>query len=407
MTFMIGHLGKGKVETMAKLPTGMRKRKDGGYEYRFSCDGLRYSVSGGSVEECKLKRKEKEKLLDAGIYHTNETITLDQYFKEWKAEKAANVGGNTLFMYQYNYDCSISPYIGKCKIRRLERRQVVDMMNRVAESGRYYPHPKKGKKAKAKAGGKKVGAANFARRLLVEVLNGAISDDIIQRNVAESVPAMKREKPLARETVHRELTDEELKIFFTYCRNSTHYPAFQFLLYTGVRAGECAALEWEDVDWKRSIIHIRRTITRSQAGKWVVGETTKTKTSKRDIPINANIRSVLEKQWKAYMEINGEINLVAPVFPNEHGGFAHVGCYGSVILQTLVKAQAAGKPLTKFGVHAFRDTFASRAIRAGVEPNTLKEILGHSSLAMTMDLYAHVNQEDKRRAMNALKVVQF
>ena len=60
-----------------------------------------------------------------------------------------------------------------------------------------------------------------------------------------------------------------------------------------------------------------------------------------------------------------------------------------------------------FSVHAFRDTFASRAIRAGVPPNTLKEILGHASLSMTMDLYAHVSQSDKRQAMEMLQDVSF
>ena len=60
-----------------------------------------------------------------------------------------------------------------------------------------------------------------------------------------------------------------------------------------------------------------------------------------------------------------------------------------------------------FSVHAFRDTFASRAVRAGIPPNTLKEILGHSSLAMTMDLYAHVSQQDKIKGMKKMRAINF
>ena len=62
--------------------------------------------------------------------------------------------------------------------------------------------------------------------------------------------------------------------------------------------------------------------------------------------------------------------------------------------------------LKPFSLHAFRDTFASRAIRAGILPNTLKEILGHSSLAMTMDLYAHVNQQDKVEGMKKMLAIR-
>ncbi|MEE0028975.1 MAG: tyrosine-type recombinase/integrase, partial [Dialister sp.] len=58
-----------------------------------------------------------------------------------------------------------------------------------------------------------------------------------------------------------------------------------------------------------------------------------------------------------------------------------------------------------FSVHAFRDTFASRAARAGIAPNTLKEILGHVSLAMTMDLYAHINELDKKEGMEKLQAI--
>lgn len=58
-----------------------------------------------------------------------------------------------------------------------------------------------------------------------------------------------------------------------------------------------------------------------------------------------------------------------------------------------------------FTAHALRDTFATRYIEQGGNPQTLKTILGHSSLSMTMDLYSHVLPDTKQKEMNQLKIV--
>ena len=58
-----------------------------------------------------------------------------------------------------------------------------------------------------------------------------------------------------------------------------------------------------------------------------------------------------------------------------------------------------------FTCHAFRDTFATRAIEQGVAPRTLQELLGHSDFSLTMNLYGHVLDDTKEKAMNALQIV--
>ena len=56
----------------------------------------------------------------------------------------------------------------------------------------------------------------------------------------------------------------------------------------------------------------------------------------------------------------------------------------------------------RFTCHGFRHTFATRAIEAGMQPQVLKTILGHSSLAMTMDLYSHVLPDTKAEEMQKI-----
>ena len=180
---------------MAKLATGFRKRKSGGYEYRFTYNGVRYSVGGATTAECKKKAKEKQAQLDIGIYQTNDKITLNKYFDEWIKQKEMAVKGSTVLSYNNVYRNNIAPTLGKHKIKTLERRQIVSMLSQVAKE-------------------KGVGAANYARRVIVSILNAAIHDDIVIRNVAAGIPMLKATGKPARETIHRELTEQELKTFF-------------------------------------------------------------------------------------------------------------------------------------------------------------------------------------------------
>ena len=63
-----------------------------------------------------------------------------------------------------------------------------------------------------------------------------------------------------------------------------------------------------------------------------------------------------------------------------------------------------GNGIEPFSVHAFRDTFATRCIEQGMPPIVLKEILGHSSLKMTMDVYAHVMPNTKSAELNKIEI---
>lgn len=372
---------------MGKLKTGERKRPGGGYEKRFTIKGVRYSVYAERKEDLQAKEDEKRAQIKAGIYHTNETITLNQYFDEWIEGKALSVRPTTVFMYHQWFDKYVRRSLGRHKVRTLERRQIITMMNHVAD----------------KAG---IATANKVHMLVGSILKGAMADDIIQRNVAAGIPMIKQKGPAARETIHRELTDSEIEKVFSILKRSMYYMAFRFLLNTGTRAGECAALQWKDVDRTHNIIHIRRTVTKDQKGKWILGETTKTKTSRRDIPMNQTVRKIIDYQWNLYRDLKGIVSPCDFVFPSSTGGHTNTTILEGALFNAIRKYNEHSTVILKsFSVHAFRDTFASRAIRAGVPPNTLKEILGHASLSMTMDLYAHVSQSDKRQAMDMLEEI--
>ena len=90
------------------------------------------------------------------------------------------------------------------------------------------------------------------------------------------------------------------------------------------------------------------------------------------------------------------------LFCNENGDPISRERIQGEIDRTIRRIQAAGYEFPRITSHVFRHTFATRAIEAGMQPQVLKTILGHSSLAMTMDLYSHVLPDTKAEEMEKI-----
>ena len=89
-----------------------------------------------------------------------------------------------------------------------------------------------------------------------------------------------------------------------------------------------------------------------------------------------------------------------PIFRAPRGGLLGARCVKKDIDEL---CKTAG--IERFTAHAFRDTFATRAVESGMQAKTLQEILGHADIGITMNLYAHVMENTKRRQMDAVEVL--
>ncbi|MBQ7954545.1 MAG: site-specific integrase [Lachnospiraceae bacterium] len=178
-----------------------------------------------------------------------------------------------------------------------------------------------------------------------------------------------------------------------------------FLLCTGMRIGEASALTWQDIDYKNNVIHVTKTVSRTDKGEYMIG-TPKSRTSVRDIPLNDAIKSVLNSQKEKQKRMHSNVvNMSQNVFENLFGGMVYNSSVNKAITETLKRLEEKGQYIDHFSAHALRDTFATRYIEQGGSPQVLKTILGHSSLAMTMDLYSHVLPNTKQKEMDNLKIV--
>lgn len=368
---------------MARLAAGVRKRADGSLEKRFTVDGKRYSIYGSSNDELTIKELEIRKAIQEGAYTKNKNLTLDKYFSEWLKAKENHVKENTQRLYQNFYDKQISPALGKRKIKDIEKREVEAFQRKLKNEGY------------------SISTINLIMDVLKMILRGAVQDDVIIKSPADNVKALKKYDKPARETYHRALTIEEQQTFMDAIRGSFYYELVAFMLCTGVRVGEAGGLNWSDIDYKAGVIHIERTMTVDKDDHIVLGDSTKSRAGRRDIPLTNDIKTILKAQRRKWQNIIPAGN--DPVFVTSFGNRINNHLVNFLIRETLNNLEQSGNHIEHFTAHALRDTFATRFIENGGSLQTLKTLLGHESYKMTADLYAHVLPNTKLLEMERMK----
>lgn len=177
-----------------------------------------------------------------------------------------------------------------------------------------------------------------------------------------------------------------------YLQSEINYKNFGILLviHTGIRIGELCALTWQDINFDTQLLHINKTIIRTytkEDGSKVQITSPKTRSSTRTIPLNKWIMQyavLLRGQDNEYV-ITGKEKYMEP------------NKYRLYYNRTLQKLEL---PHRKF--HALRHTFATRCIECGCDYKSLSELLGHSNVSITMNLYVHPQLELKRKCVELL-----
>lgn len=191
---------------------------------------------------------------------------------------------------------------------------------------------------------------------------------------------------------------QERQVFEAYLNqlDSPFAVGIKLCMYTGLRIGEISGLRWEDIDFEKELMHISRTVLRiedtspegEKKTKLVIASP-KTKTSDRQIPIpHFMIREL--KKWRmregTYV-LNGK---PAPMEPR--------------LIQYHFHKYLEKCSLKQYNFHSIRHGFATMCIEKGFDMKSLSEILGHSTVSTTMNIYLHSSLEQKKIQMNKLGV---
>lgn len=367
----------------------MGKNNKGLYTNSFTIEGKRYWVYGKTKEELYQKTVAKRTEIESGI-NKRVNPTLSEYFESWIDRRTDSISEATYRIQNIQFNAAAKVFItdrgmtfGEVKIKSIMINDLVDVQRALAE--------------------KRVSrGVNDVMATIKQLMTSAYYERLIDYNPCVLLKPLKRSEPKARDTYHRALTLEEQKTFFEseITRNSFYNNIFRLAILTGMRIGEIGALKYSDI--KGGFIHVERTVTRTKSGGYKVGDSTKTKAGCRKIPINDDIRTVLDDQMELNKVLDGDnIRSVDDLL------------FRSVRREILkpypvdreLKRICDALKIEKFTVHGFRDTFATRCVESGMQPKTLMEIMGHSNISMTMNIYTHVMDNTKVEAMNNVKIL--
>ncbi len=387
-----------------RLPKGISKRADGRYQGRFTFQGERFTLYDRDIKTLQKKMADARYEMEHGIYMNAQHMSLNSFFETWLSEiKENTVKANTISVYMEIYKIHIAPTLGKLQVSSINKLMVQRLLNNMSKNGL-----SANTLAKTKA-------------ILYSIFKEAMENRMISYNPCENI-TIRRDK-----TERRVLSWQEQQVFLETIRGSRYETLCILGLSTGLRIGELSGLRWSDINFEDKTLTVERTYiylhdVKNHQMKDVF-HSPKTKNSCRTIRLlDSTIHQLLQHKAKQEKEKTAMGEAWCPVedgedlvFTTKTGGPVR-GLNVAETLNNYVKKinkreelQAAREqrepvPFERITPHTLRHTFATRAFESGIPPKVVQQILGHSSLEMTMDLYTHVTEDVQSREIQKLAV---
>ena len=328
-------------------------------------NGKKYEATGKTELEALTKLAEKLAAAKRGEELISGAMSVDAWYKQWKAtyKDPKGLTAKSLGMYDEKYNGYIKPRIGFMKLRDVKDVYLQKILN--DQAGKSASHVKK------------------LRMVMQEMFKRARQSRLIPYDPSELL-----ELPAVTEGKRRSITDLERAAML---ETAEHHQAGLWiltLLYTGMRPNETAALVWADVDFEHNEIHVHHAL--ESGGTTIKGP--KTASGVRDIPIHAALLPRLQQAKGAPF---------SPVFPNaagKHMDEATMHRRWKSFMRALDIEHGAKGKRNKIEEHIFdqsltpyclRHTFCTDLQRAGVPINVAKELMGHSDISVTANIYTH------------------
>lgn len=358
----------------------IRKRSDGRWEARLVLpDGTRKSLFGKTRQEVTRLLAQAIRDRETGLTALTDRQTVAQYLASWLDITKHTIGASTHLRYTQNVRAHLIPEFGDTVLTKLTAQQVQALYLRKREQGLA------------------TGTVHNIHVLLHAALDDAVRLGVVYRNVADMV-----DSPKTRRKKMTTLTDEQARLLLAAVMADRLKALLVLALATGMREGELGALTWADVDLEGASLIVRATVQDTAAG-WIIAERPKTDHGRRRIALAASAIEALRRHRLAQLEERSQLgeawqdrNLV---FSDATGGllsrriFKWYGWFGRML-------KRAGLPRVRF--HDLRHTMATLLLERGVHVKVVSEMLGHSSIAVTLDMYGHVTPHMQQRAIEAM-----
>lgn len=191
------------------------------------------------------------------------------------------------------------------------------------------------------------------------------------------------------------LSKKEINRLEKYClkENSLKSLGILICLNTGLRIGEICALRWENIDFEKKLIYIKKTLQRVytvEKKTEIIIDSSKTESSIRSIPMSDKIYHILKDVYKKQSE-------KAFFLTGSRDQYIEPRSY-----QNMFKRILKASKVKEYNFHVLRHTFATNCIKVGMDIKSLSEILGHASVDVTLNRYVHSSYDMKKKFLEKL-----
>ena len=353
----------------------------GAYTVYTASGPKRRYVTGKTREEARQKLTRAMADRDGGLVFEDGGLTVGEYVERWlKDSVRGTVRQSTYETYEYMTYPHIVPALGRVKLKALTPVHVRNFYREKLDSGLSSATVRK------------------MHSVLQKALDQAVSDGLIPRNAAKGIKL-----PQGKKKEIRPLSPDEARTLLDTARGDRLEALYVLAISTGLREGELLALRWEDLDLEGGVLRVSQTLTRA-GGKVSVGPP-KTKNSRRTVGLTDGaieaLRGHLARQLEEMEHVGSLYRPGGLVFANELGGIVNPSNLRNRSLKGLLKR--ADLPSIRF--HDLRHTCATLLLSRNVNPKIVSEMLGHSTIAITLDTYSHVLPTMQQSAVRALEEI--
>lgn len=368
------------------------QRPNGTWEARLSYfDPLtgksrRESFYGRTQRDARAKMAEARKRLEAGAPVKDATCTVGEWLVRWRGTTlaASSRKRSTCELYENLSRRHLEPApFGDIPMDKLKPSDVESLILSMR------------RKAKAD-GGRALSDSTIrsAYAVLRQALDGAVRDGFLARN-----PAALVQRPSVEASKIKHLDPDQVSAILRAADDSRYHAALVLIASTGLRRGEALALRWDCVDLEAGVLKVRKTLGR--VGGRLVSTEPKTQRARRTVPLSPQVVSLLRK----HKAVQSAERLKAAnvwedndlVFCTELGTPVDPRNLSRVFE---VAAKAAG--VTGVGLHTLRHSAATAWLERGVHIKAVSDLLGHSSIAITGDIYGHTSDDTAKAAVELL-----
>ncbi len=319
--------------------------------------------------------------LHSGSHVPRSRTTLGEYLQEtWlPATAPPQVKPETWRDRARNLDHHVVQRIGGVRLQELNPAQLNRLYSILLSEGRV-----------REEGGLSPTTVRRVHAMLRTALNDAVRWGLLESNpVTDSDPPPARVVKASRRRSMSVWTPDQLRHFLSVNRQHLHHSLWLFTASTGARRSEVRGLRWADLDLDRAPAQIHQPVVMNDDGDYAPTENQKSGTSARTIHLDRRTIEVLQDhqitQESLRQAMGRDWQDHDLVFTLENGRWRHPHAVTQAFRRTV---RSTDVPYIRF--HDLRHTHATLLLRAGVNPKVVSERLGHSSVAFTLDTYAHV-----------------